>query len=93
MLKSRYRKPGVRPTASGRSRASSRSKSGKAHAAGVDFAGNLAPEIQFIQTFSAAVVAGSGEVDNAKRLIAFFASPLAAEAIKKSGMEPIAAAR
>jgi hypothetical protein len=30
LLKSRYRKPGVRPTASGRSRASSRSKSGKA---------------------------------------------------------------
>jgi hypothetical protein len=28
-----------------------------------------------------------------KRLIAFFASPRAAEAIKKSGMEPVASAK
>jgi molybdate transport system substrate-binding protein len=33
-----------------------------AYAAGVDFAGNIAPEIQFVQTFSAAIVAGSGEI-------------------------------
>jgi molybdate transport system substrate-binding protein len=32
------------------------------YAAGVDFAGNIAPEIQFVQTFSAAIVAGSGEI-------------------------------
>jgi molybdate transport system substrate-binding protein len=62
-------------------------------AKGVDYAGSLAPDIQFPQVFSAAVAAGSGEVDNAKRLIAFFASPRAAEAIKKSGMEPVASAR
>jgi molybdate transport system substrate-binding protein len=62
-------------------------------AKGVDYAGSLAPDIQFLQVFSAAIVAGSGEVDNAKRLIAFFASPRAAEAIKKSGMEPLASAR
>ena len=62
-------------------------------AKGVDYAGSLAPDIQFLQVFSAAVVAGSGEVDNAKRLTAFFASPRAAEAIKKSGMEPVASAR
>jgi molybdate transport system substrate-binding protein len=43
--------------------------------------------------FSAAIVAGSGEVDNAKRLIAFLASKSAAAAIKKSGMEPVASAR
>ena len=62
-------------------------------AKGVDYAGSLAPDIQFPQVFSAAIVAGSGEVDKAKRLIAFFASPRAAEAIKKSGMEPVASAR
>jgi len=62
-------------------------------AKGVDYAGSLAPDIQFSQVFSAAIVAGSGEVDNAKRLIAFFASPGAAEAIKKSEMEPMASAR
>jgi ABC-type molybdate transport system substrate-binding protein len=40
--------------------------------------------------FSAAVVAGSGEIDGAKRLIEFLASARASEAIKKSGMEPLA---
>ena len=63
------------------------------HAAGVDFAGTLAPEIQFVQTFSAAVVAGSGDIEGPKRLIAFLASARACEAIRKSGMEPVAAAR
>jgi molybdate transport system substrate-binding protein len=63
------------------------------HAAGVDFAGNLAPEIQFVQTFSAAVVAGSGDIEASKRLIEFLASARASEAIRNSGMEPIAAAR
>ena len=60
------------------------------HAAGVDFAGGLPPEIQFIQMFSAAVVAGSREIDGAKRLIEFLASARASEAIRKSGMEPLA---
>jgi molybdate transport system substrate-binding protein len=58
------------------------------HAAGVDFAGCLPLEIQFVQVFSAAVVAGSLEIENAKRLIEFFALVRAAEAIRKSGMEP-----
>jgi molybdate transport system substrate-binding protein len=62
------------------------------HAPGVDFAGSLAPEIQFVQTFSAAVVAGSGEIEASKRLIEFLASARASEAIKKSGMEPVAVA-
>jgi molybdate transport system substrate-binding protein len=59
------------------------------HAAGVDFAGSLAPEIQFVQTFSAAVVAGSGELEASKRLIEFLASARASEPIRKSGMEPV----
>ena len=63
------------------------------HAAGVDFAGSVAPEIQFVQTFSAAVVAGSGDVEASKQLIEFLASARASEAIKKSGMEPLAASR
>jgi molybdate transport system substrate-binding protein len=63
------------------------------HAAGVDLAGSLAPEIQFVQTFSAAVVAGSGDVERSKRLIDYLASPRASEAIRKSGMEPLATSR
>jgi molybdate transport system substrate-binding protein len=63
------------------------------HAPGVDLVGIIAPEIQFVQTFSAAVVAGSGEIENSKRLIEFLASPRASEAIRNSGMEPLTASR
>ena len=61
------------------------------YAAGVDFAGNIAPEIQFVQTFSAAIVAGSREIEGSRRLIEFLTSARASEAIRKSGMEPLAA--
>jgi molybdate transport system substrate-binding protein len=60
------------------------------HATGVDFAGRIAAEIQFVQTFSAAVVAGSQQIEAAKQLIACLASARAAEAIRNSGMEPAA---
>ncbi|MFZ0606999.1 MAG: substrate-binding domain-containing protein [Xanthobacteraceae bacterium] len=60
------------------------------HAAGVELAGSIAPEIQFVQVFSAAVVAGSGEIAGARRLVAYLASAQASEAIRKSGMEPLA---
>ena len=63
------------------------------HAKGVEFAGSIAPEIQFVQTFSAAVLAGSGEIERAKRLIAFLSSARASEAIRKSGMEPVTVSR
>ena len=62
-------------------------------AAGVDLAGALPPEIQFVQMFSAAVVAGSSEVEGSKRLIEFLVSARATEAIRNSGMEPLATAR
>jgi len=60
-------------------------------APGVDYAGSLAPEIQFMQIFSAAAVADSGQIEGARRLIELLASAGAAEAIKASGMEPLAA--
>jgi molybdate transport system substrate-binding protein len=44
------------------------------HAAGVDFAGGVAPEIQFVQTFSSGVVVGSGDIERSKRPIEFLAS-------------------
>jgi molybdate transport system substrate-binding protein len=63
------------------------------HAAGVDFAGSIALEIQFVQVFSVAVVASSAKIEAAKQLIAFLASTRASEAITSSGMEPLAASR
>ena len=62
-------------------------------AAGVDHAGTLPSEIQLIQVFAAAVVAESKESAASRRLIEFLASPRAAEAIRSSGMEPLAASR
>jgi molybdate transport system substrate-binding protein len=61
-------------------------------AAGVDLAGPIAAEIQFVQMFSVAIVAGSAAIEGAKRLIEFLASARACEAIRNSGMEPLAAA-
>jgi len=63
------------------------------HATGVELAGVFPPEIQFIQTFSAAVTAGSSEIQAGKRLIEFLSSARAAEAIRSSGLEPRAASR
>lgn len=62
-------------------------------APGVDFAGVLAPQIQFVQTFSAAVVADSKQIAGGRRLIECLASTGVAEAIRNSGMEPLAASR
>jgi molybdate transport system substrate-binding protein len=63
------------------------------HAPGVDFAGTIPPEIQLVQVFSAAVVAGSDEIEPSKRLIEFLASARASETIRNSGMEPLATLR
>ena len=62
-------------------------------APGVDFAGAIPSEIQLVQVFAAAVVAGSKEIEGAKRLIEFLASPRASETIKRSGMEAFATSR
>src|SRR5215813_6453866 len=51
------------------------------HAAGVGFGGAIPPEIQLVQVFSAAVVAGSNEMEGSKRLIEFLASARASQAI------------
>jgi molybdate transport system substrate-binding protein len=55
---------------------------------GVDFVGTIPAGVQYVTTYAAAVVAGSKEPAAAKRLVAFLASPGAAAAIEKSGMEP-----
>jgi molybdate transport system substrate-binding protein len=63
------------------------------HDKGVELAGVFPADIQFIQTFSAAVVAGSSEAEAGKRLIEFLTSARAAEAIKGAGLEPRGAAK
>ena len=63
------------------------------HAAGVELAGVFPREIQFIQTFSAAVVAGSNEAQAGKRLIEFLSTTRASDTIKGAGLEPRAASK
>ena len=58
------------------------------HDKGVELAGVFPMQIQFIQTFSAAVVANADEAEAGKRLIEFLTSARAAEAIKAAGLEP-----
>ena len=55
---------------------------------GVDYVAQLPAEVQLLQVFAAAIVAGSDRREQAKRLIEFLASREAAMAIEQSGMEP-----
>jgi molybdate transport system substrate-binding protein len=57
--------------------------------AGIAFAERIAAEVQLIQVFAAAVVAGSDRLSHAKQLIEFLASATAAAAIEKAGMETL----
>jgi len=59
------------------------------HVPGLDFVGRIPAELQLIQTFAAAIVAGSTQVEASRRLIAFLASDRSATAIKNNGMEPV----
>ncbi len=59
------------------------------HAHGIELAGVIAEEIQLHQIFSAAIVAGSKQIEAAKRLIAFLNSAPAAQTIRRGGMEPL----
>jgi molybdate transport system substrate-binding protein len=55
---------------------------------GIDYAGAIPDELQLVQMFGAAVVAGSKRAGAARRLIAFLTSGRAAETIRAHGMEP-----
>jgi molybdate transport system substrate-binding protein len=56
---------------------------------GIDYVGPLPPELQRVTVFSAGVAVGARDSNAAHALIRFLASPDAAHAITKSGMEPI----
>ena len=57
-------------------------------APGIDFVGTLPQEIQLAMVFSAAVMTGSKEIGESKKLVSFLASEKARPAIERSGMEP-----
>jgi molybdate transport system substrate-binding protein len=58
------------------------------HIEGIDVLGPLPAAIQIVTTFSAAVGAHARQADAAQALLAFMASPDAAEAKRREGMDP-----
>lgn len=56
---------------------------------GIDLVGPLPPQVQQYTVFSAGVVKGAQQPDAGRALIRFLASPMAAPAIRDSGMEPM----
>jgi len=59
------------------------------NAPGIDFVGPVPEEVQYLSIFSAAIVAGSQQVDAGQRLIHFLGSEAAEAAIRRSGMDPM----
>lgn len=58
---------------------------------GIDLVGPLPPGVQQETVFSAGVLANSAHKDAARALIRYLSSPAAADAIRRSGMEPMPA--
>ena len=56
---------------------------------GIDYVGPLPADVQKVTVFSAGVAAGSKNLDAARALIRFLASPEAARTIANSGLEPL----
>jgi molybdate transport system substrate-binding protein len=56
--------------------------------AGIDIVGDLPDEVQYVTEFSAAVVAGSAHQEEARRFLAFLASPQNARVISDTGLVP-----
>ncbi|HEY7247322.1 MAG TPA: substrate-binding domain-containing protein [Xanthobacteraceae bacterium] len=57
--------------------------------AGIDYLGPLPPDIQHFTVFAGALHVSAAGPEGAKALMRFIASPAAAPAIRKSGMEPM----
>ncbi|MCJ2046673.1 substrate-binding domain-containing protein [Methylobacterium sp. J-078] len=58
---------------------------------GIELVGPLPDAVQLVQVFTAAIVDTAHRIAEARRLIAFLASPRAAAAIRRFGMEPAGA--
>jgi len=63
------------------------------HVEGTEFVGAIPSDIQYISVFSCAAVRGGKQLEASRRLIAFLKSNQAMEAIRHSGMQPLAAAK
>lgn len=57
--------------------------------AGIDYVGPLPPEVQKVSVFSAGIASSSPDPETAYTVIRFLASPAAARAIARTGLEPM----
>lgn len=57
--------------------------------AGIQYVGALPPEVQLMTVFSAGIATAATQPEAGRALIRFLASPAAARAIAKTGMEPL----
>lgn len=55
---------------------------------GIDIIGPLPPDAQKVTVYAAGIATASHDPAEAKKLIAFLASPAAADAVRKTGLEP-----
>ena len=55
---------------------------------GIDIVGPLPPDAQKVTVYAAGIATASRDPVEAKKLIAFLASPDAADAVRKTGLEP-----
>lgn len=58
------------------------------HLDGIDVIGPLPPAVQMVTTFAGAICTRSTQADAVRRLLDFMTSPLAADTIRRHGMEP-----
>ena len=58
------------------------------HLDGIDVIGPLPPAVQIVTTFAGAICTRSTQADAVRRLLDFMTSPLAADTIRRHGMEP-----
>ncbi len=82
---------GVADVANGNAELAIQPVSELVHVEGTEFVGTIPGAIQYISVFSCAAVQGGKQLEASKRLIAFLKSEKATEAIRNSGMEPLAA--